>query len=373
MDVIAKCLRFLSVLMMLGSASLHAEVFCVSNVDELRSAIIAAAFNGIDDEIRLRSGHYLLSDSLGYTPANPQKLIISGGWFALGQVGCFAQGNRPQDTVIDGGNQPIGISFNPVGGQVTLSQFSVIQTASTAIQIQAVPVFPSELLVDRLYLSNNQGRPLSVRFPELSVSRLPQIVTIRNSVFANNDNPAATGVVGVTIGAMEDRVYFLNNTVINNSTAVITPSPTDTTGLLLDYDDDISVTGGSILLANNIFWNNDLSDVVVPNEANTYLFNSVYQQVLGQFDVERGTGAFDPELNLANDFTPRPGSPLIDQGLPEPQSERGEPPPFLEAWSYGAEDFNGGIFPRVQGDRVDIGATESPYQDSLFIDRFDTP
>jgi hypothetical protein len=80
---------------------------CVSTGIELRAALMTAASNVGDNEIRIRQGTLTLFDNiLPYEPAKTGNLTVSGGWTgASGQ--CTSQG-RAHTTIIDGqGNRQL--------------------------------------------------------------------------------------------------------------------------------------------------------------------------------------------------------------------------------------------------------------------------
>jgi hypothetical protein len=105
----------------------------------------------------------------------------------------------------------------------------------------------------------------------------------------------------------------------------------------------------------------------------TYVYNNNFFFPEPASDFSGGNLSVDPQLvQIGIDFTPGPGSLLIDRGRPQPTPPLPFPLPFNLDWSYGSVDFYGGAVPRVNGQGVDIGAVESPFRpDRMFQDRFE--
>ena len=84
----------------LSATSVFAAV-CASTPVQLDAALIVAASNGVDDDIRVVVGSYLLSAGLVYdaVPTETNMLSVSGGWAA----GCLIHA-ASAETTLDGQN-----------------------------------------------------------------------------------------------------------------------------------------------------------------------------------------------------------------------------------------------------------------------------
>jgi len=159
---------------------------------------------------------------------------------------------------------------------------------------------------------------------------------------------------------------------INNFTNAASTATSNTSGLSVNLNQSQQNIPQS-LIANNVFWANENSDFYVTFSGGlNYLYNNNYEFGSGFFEDEANNMSVQPQLSpfLLN-FTPEPGSPLIDRGLQMPDIPAIVPLTFLEEWDHGAEDFDRGIFFRVVNNRVDIGAVESPPEVPIFEDGFE--
>lgn len=351
-----------------------AETFCVGTTSEFRSALQTAFNNGEDDDIRLRPGTYLSSEGTGLIAdlEVDRSLVISGGWSDFNGIGCFSQFlSNPFDTVIDGEDQSSGIavSASDIGSTASLAirNLSIVQAAAgsttAGVRIAGQGGFAGEILIDRVRFAGNHGSDGAAIWADGGNK-----VTIRNSVFQFNRTAGGGGTISILLRAEDQGLYFINNTVISNGSDLTSPSGSATSGLsvsLMQSGDDIP----QALVANNLFWDNDLADMFFSFSGGIkYVYNNNYQQLLGSVQNLADNLSLPPRLSpLLLDYTPEADSPLIDRGLPAPALRGGV---FLLDWSYGPQDFLPGFPGRVNGDRVDIGAVESPFVDRLFNDRF---
>ncbi|AKS42952.1 hypothetical protein [Wenzhouxiangella marina] len=372
----AAVLLGLPILGLLSSPALGA-IFCVGTASEFRSALLDSRDNGEDDQIRLRSGNYLSTEGFGFITdlELDRALSITGGWFDFNAINCFSQqGSDPTDTVIDGQDQRSGIVINALDvgstSSLLIGNLSIVQGATTStdagLRISGVAGFDGEILIERVRFAGNDGGD-GAALRAIGGNKL----TVRNSVFQFNHTAGSGGTILFSMPAEDQGVYFINNTVINNSSDFEGISTSATSGLSIN----LNQSGDNIpqaLVANNLFWFNELADLFFSASGGIkHVYNNNYEQRLGIVQHSGNNLSLPPQLAPPIlDFTPGEDSPLIDQGLAAP-ALRGIP--FLLDWSYGSIDFDGGIIPRVHGDRVDIGAVESPYRDGFFRDRFQTP
>jgi len=368
---------------------LHASaaLFCVGTTTEFRNALQTALNNGEDDQIRLRPGTYFSNEGLGFIAdlEVDRSLSISGGWSDFNEIGCFTQFlSNPFDTVIDGEDQSSGISVSASDSGSTaslvISNLSIVQAAAgstiAGVRIAGQGGFAGEVLIDRVRFAGNNGSDGAAIWADGGNK-----VTIRNSVFQFNRTSGGGGTIRILLRAGDQGLYFINNTVIANGSDLTSPSGSATSGLNIDLmqsGDDIP----QALVANNLFWNNDLADMFFSFSGGIkHVYNNNYQQLVGLVQNSADNLSLPPRLSpLLLDYTPEADSPLIDRGLPAPfmtpliDRERLAPAlgggVFLLDWSYGSQDFLPGAPGRVNGERVDIGAVESPFVDRLFKDQF---
>lgn len=373
--------RLLTILALLLALMLpwtvQAASFCVSTQQELDAALLVARDNGEDDQIRLRPGTYSSADSLAFiiTMEPDRSLSISGGWADFSTIQCFNQiGSSPFDTVIDGEDVESGFAVNADGAgstaTLTISNLSVVQAATNltdaGLRITGDADFAGEILVDRVRFAANDGGDGSA-ITAFGGNK----ITVRNTVFQFNHTSGSGGTIRFSLPAPSRGVYFINNTVIDSSSDLMGTSTSATSGLSVNLNQSLDNIP-QILVANNLFWNNDLADMSFSGTGGIeHLYNNNFEQRLGAVQNQANNISVPPRLTpQLFDYTPESNSPLIDQGLPAP-ALRGSS--FLLDWSYGSQDFDGGVIGRVNGDRVDIGAVESPYTDGLFRDRFESP
>ncbi len=86
-----------ALLLLLGIAQpALAEVFCVATAVGFQNALIRAAANGQDDEVRIVQGTYV--GNFVYASTEAQALSVLGGYTA----GCAGRTLDPVNTILDG-------------------------------------------------------------------------------------------------------------------------------------------------------------------------------------------------------------------------------------------------------------------------------
>ena len=349
----------------------QAAVFCVDSSAELQSAFTTAASNGQNDEIRIKQGDYLTPgvSPFIYSPAENETVEISGGWSDFNQLQCFSQLGDPMDTTLDaeGISTVLFVGYDEnIDFNLSIENVSLVDGFSGTSNAAGLQIAnPHMLSVNRVYFVSNEGAQVSA----LRVNG-GDLVNISNSVFMFNESIAGEGTVNVRSDADGIGHYFVNNTLINNSHDVQSPTSEATSGLYSRLNEDANGESQAMII-NNLFWDNEDLDLRLTAAGSHYVYNNNYQQRLGTGDFNSGNISLAPQLSpLLLDFTPQPGSPLINQGRSMP-SLIPIPTPFELGWSYGEEDFDGGIFGRVVDGRVDIGAVEAPPEVPIFKDGFE--
>jgi hypothetical protein len=359
-------------LLMMCSAKAAAFTFCVTNSNELQTALNTAESNFDDDEIRLKTGNYpRLNSPFRFESNEPYGLTVSGGWIPTGSNPCGIQFGLPFDTTLDGSNNTEVIDILALSNatHINVQNLSIINGQSefelTGLSISHHNHASGEVLVEQVYFNNNQGG-YGCALGILGGNKL----TVRNNVFYNNTtNNIASGIIYLGLTDMAKGVYFINNTLLDNHTTFQSNNIANASGLVVSVEPP-----AQMLLANNLFWNNQNSDFFFFDGLN-YLYNNNYQSG-GGIVTELANNISVPPLlaPAALDFTPTIESPLIDKGLISIPPNA--PQDFLPDWDPGSGDFNdhgflGGNYGRLVNGRIDIGALEAGPETPVFVNGFD--
>ncbi len=347
--------------------TIHAAEFCVTNSLELQDALNQAATNVQNNHIKLVSGVYLTEDNglldqgFFYENSMPGSLTLSGGWQLSGGGNCFFTRVRDSayDTVLSGSGQDrvLYIAAGQSNTPISLSNLSISngnpgsasgQTGGLLISGFSSGFYAGDVLLDRLVFIGNEGNYYSALRVD-SVGR----VDVKNSLFRNNTvNISYTAWIS---SDSSDTVYFTNNTVTNNDAN----STSGVSGVILRNTD----SGGAVA-ANNIFWNNELWDVVFSGiSANHHLINNLYQTATGHAGIEIDNITTNPQFNT--NFTLSNQSPAIDAGIAPPENQPN--PPVELDWTVGEYDLQS--YGRNQGLSVDMGAME--FVENIFGNGFE--
>ncbi len=366
----------ISIFLMAVAMTANAATFCINDSAELVAALDTARNNGEADEIRIRSGDYLTPNITGFLFNNAENhnLSISGGWTPFNQFDCFSQLAGPLDTTLDGDDfSPVLYIVSGSGTpEISISNLTITKGITQAQNIGAgitfynYDDFDGQFLLDQVFFFENEG-PIGAALSYTGSGT----ITVRNSVFLFNNNYDGKGVVNVSLSPDTTGFYFINNTMIFNSSDLGDTSTSNVAGLHLNmFQDQNNIP--QAMIANNLFWYQSASDFYVTFSGGlTYLYNNNYYLGAGLIEDQANNISEQPLLaSPLFDFTPQAGSPLINAGLsmddPLPVSS-----PFLENWDHGTEDFDRGIWVRVVNRRVDIGAVEAPPEVPIFKDGFD--
>jgi len=360
------------------SMSLQAATFCVGTSSELTDALETAESNGEDNIINIKNGDYLTDGISGfsYQAEDNQSLTISGGWldFTSLQIPCFSQIYNPLNTVLDGDNltSVIILSHLPSQSMVNISveNLTISNGYSDSLSAPGMtayfhPGHQGTFSLDRVFFYSNNTNTAAI---SALYNHDSYFTKITNSVFMYNESKDGFGSAYVSQTQDAEGVYFVNNTLINNIDNQTTPNVYTSSGLFISLSGDMNDAPQG-LIANNLFWTNDHNDITALGEGTYYLYNNNYQEREGVFADDVDNISLAPLLApQILDFTPQPGSPLINKGKPEPVPLRGFNF-FLQGWSYGNSDFDGGD--RVVNNRVDIGAVEALPEVPIFEDGFE--
>ncbi|MGJ8663217.1 MAG: hypothetical protein ACSHWU_06180, partial [Marinicella sp.] len=294
-----------------------------------------------------------------YNSLTTNDLDISGGWSTSFGDPCGVQVlDQPYGTLIDGENSSRGLSIT-VGyfSEVHVSRIGFINGYVAGFERGGAINFSrpfvdaiGEFVVTHCMFINNEaysGSAISYDIAYLS--------TFSNNLaaanFARNGN--SISMVGAST------LNFINNTVINNETVGINGG-----AYLSAVDDSLG------LVANNVLWGNDGSDLRLNGDRFFVKNNDIGFFDSGTQIEQVGNFSLPPRLELVNlVYVPGVASPLINKGI-KPCSTCPIPLPFDEQWILPSIDLAG--HNRLQHGVVDIGALESSIvSDLVFWGRFE--
>lgn len=363
-------------MLILSSGPAMAATFCVATGNELASALETAAFNGQNDEIRIRTGTLVRTGLAGTVPRWPYdmgaggpsdtqySITISGGW-----TSCSTQVKDPRLTVLDAQNQGTGMYLQMYNndGAVTLSNFTITRglnpgnlasRAAANLSVSA-PYSTSTILLDRLIIvagtsivESGIAAGVELRGFGDGFGGKPGF-TLRNSVIAYN---TARNVAGLDVSVADAVVSLTNNSIFSNTSTVALNCRC--TGVNLT--NDITTYVSSNVIVDNLDDANRPSDVR-NFLGNTYMRNNHIGNLLAEvppvFNLAMTSG--NPNWTIAGIYpTPNPGSPLRDSGYNTPAS------------GVGTLDLAGNT--RITGGTIDRGAIEAAgvATDLIFADGF---
>ena len=353
----------------------HAATFCVSDSNDLLIALATAETNGEDDEIRLLSNVYNnASSGFSFNNSENQDLSISGGWSNLGNAQCVVQNGSAHNTVFDANFLVPNLVIDMgIGGNLTISDLSFVngqtlvtsgtESRGSGLRILGVSNSTTETIrIERNIFQGNEAEFSSALF----VNSPNGLIEIRNNVFEGN-NSFGSGFGNIYIGASDQGIHFINNTIINNT--VDQEFSNLTSGLRVFIQDSASV-----ILVNNNFWNNDALDFLLikasSNTGSSYVYNNNYEStaVNPMIDFELDNISLVPQLEGSGVFsyTPSLTSPLRNAGMMTMTPVENE---FDTQWDYGSGDLIRSA--RVKDGWVDIGAVEAPAEVSIFRNGFE--
>jgi hypothetical protein len=328
----------------------HAAIFCVDDGPSLSNALTQAATNGQNDEIRLRPGTYTMGSgatAFTYTSSEAFRLVISGGWQAVGSLPCIIERADPTLSVLDGVNQrrvlDLSSSSTNFNAMLELRNLTIRGGSGTGFGGLRVSVGDSVEL-DRLIVRNNNAT--NSESPGGILVAAARRVSVVNSLIL--DNTCANGPCGAKLVTAQPVavVNILNSTIARNRCPAIT---CPMAGVFID-------NFFSTLVGNNAFHENEGAQLeFAPANAFRLVHNRIESFIGSPTESVGNIAAPNPGFVDAagNNFRLRPDSPLLDAGD--------------GAISAGDFDLDGN--PRTNGRGRDIGAYELQYL--VFKDGFE--
>lgn len=285
---------YLLIVAMGMAPSAKADLFCVSNVSELNTALSIAQINNQSDEIRIRQGTYLMPGGTGPdTNVYPHSLIISGGWNST----CTVRSLDPAATTINGQGGS-GSSWDlRSNASLTLDGLRFVNNDIIILRDRVSPQCTAsgqKITVRRINVDGGIG-PWA-----LYLDSRCHAARVENSLIVNSQSG---GISLICSGSMS---YQLTNNTVRDSSgeglraeaSFINPCTSHGIGLNRLYNnliDKVHLDGATPLALNNIF---------------------------GQVTTEDGGGLLSGSSDNSNvnpqldsDYRPiEPGSPAINSG-----------------------------------------------------------
>ena len=322
--------------LLIVAGPLHATTFCVHNNAELGSALFTAKSNGSVDSVRLAQGTYALTSNFSYSAATGDNgIALSGGWNSA----CSLRTPNAANTVIDGGGN--WSVFATTYGSFTLDNIHVYRTPIVDINADVITI-------RRNRFTSTSGADDAVQFENSSGSVLldsnlfnGKNVTIRSFDGTSDAPPLDWKAINNTfVGAVNGPL----GTIFRNGYGLFATRPGSGSNL-------------SLVLANNIAWDNSNGGVYFDGSAIVLATHNQWQSLTNANNVPLANGSggnstANPQLD-ANLRPIEPGSPVINTGT------------SVFPGGVGESDVTGAA--RTVGSQPDRGAFESAANDEAII------
>jgi hypothetical protein len=324
-----------------------AATFCVATPTELRSALSSSNGNGVDDEIRIKSGIY--APTSGNAPSGQyylmmsgdQNLMITGGWSGTAGV-CTTQTQIAGLTLFDGGGSEriFDLGLNGAFNSLEIRNLTLFNGRASemggCMRVQGYINTAANVEIERTRMygcySGDQGGALALMVQKGQGH-------IHGNIFSFNES-LTQGAVSLSGSEMHNvNLSFQNNTVVGNVRT--SGGGFGSAGLEMSCRQD-----STCYVANNIFFDNEdqggLADLRISGAVSMY--NNRYSVLTGAPSANLAATSAVPGFVSANDFRLRHDSPMRNAGTTD--------------LFYGvpALDVDGGA--RPQGSAIDIGAVE---------------
>lgn len=329
-----------------------AATFCVSDGDELRTALITASNNGEDDTIRVRGGDFTVSSgtiAFAYSTSEPNDLTIEGGWQAFND-NCLFRINDAELTRLSGNNaRPVLSLYGlPGAGDITVSNLTIengqYNNGPGGAHIGGSAGYLGDISIHHVVFRNNTGTIGGAVVAGVDGGRLEFVNNLIYGNSCNNAYCAASLTANDPSNTGTFRAELLGNTIVANFC---------TGGCLVD---GLRIGGSAIVrIANNLF-SGHANDLHIDSQHHLLSNNVVHVTGVAPITATGNVALVNPGfINAAHhNYRLHPGSPLVDfinvVVLPLPSL-----------------DLDGN--PRVHNSFVDLGAYES--QSNLFRNGFE--
>jgi hypothetical protein len=198
------------------ASAAKAATFCVSNVAELHTALVAASNNSENNTIKVVAGTYNSPSGgfLYFRTSGNFDFDLEGGWNA----GCTIQTPKASLTTLDGQSTHVVLALfgNTAGltGNLTLRYFDVYHGANengydAALQMYA---YGGDVRIESCRFRNNVADTSSL----MSIASHSGTITFAGNVVANNSAPGEEVVVTLNVNNDVGAVYVNNNTIADN-------------------------------------------------------------------------------------------------------------------------------------------------------------
>jgi hypothetical protein len=224
---------------------------CVSTPSELDAALTAASSNGIDDEIRVVVGSYLLTAELVYfaAPTETGKLTLIGGW----APNCLAQAIIGE-TTLDGQDmvRPLSVVAR---GSTTIRRLNFVHGKPVDYGGAGLTIYSvngADLTIEANAFVNNEQLTLTEGGVAGGVwtSTAGTMVLRNNLFFFNTAYASAINIDGPDGGMPAGDIYITGNTFVANQQTSI-----EALGVV------VLDNPSHVWISNNLFWNNAGNDV----------------------------------------------------------------------------------------------------------------
>jgi len=255
-------------ILLLTTEQSRSATFCVKNSMELDAALQTAGLNGESDLIKIANGTYI-SDGTGFGYNGPIDfdIEISGGWsLFLGNFCGIQVYSTPFNTVIDGNHSNRAFYIEPSNSsdvKVTNLMFTngvaPVDQRGGGLNVQTLQSYMGNISILNNAFINN-----TAKFGG-GLKATGNKMYIMNNLFVANHSIINANIS--LISNFSTGVYFINNTVLNNTT--------DNTLKNSYAGVYISVNKPSAAyIANNIISNNDFHDLRINGDGEIHLINN---------------------------------------------------------------------------------------------------
>ncbi|MCF6299527.1 MAG: hypothetical protein L3J52_00145 [Proteobacteria bacterium] len=362
------------VLLLLCIVSVNAAEFCVTTSAELQSALDDANTNNQHNLIKIVEGIYqTLGSEFSYNSMDNKSgwdLEISGAWSEFMTDPCGQQSSgSPFLTTLNGiGDNRVMQIIAAGNANITISSvFFINGLVGGGFSGGGLLVFSTQndhtgiFRLQRNAFINNKADFDSA----VSVSGFTTMI-VSNNLFVSNNALSAFAI------ALEQNdangIYFTNNTVYDNTKSTFNGLSTGA------Y---ITASGSSnAAIYNNILWDNDHNfgseniDLELAGDGDFYVsHNDIGMKIGVAALVDFRNISVAPKFGSGFlNFRQLPSSMLINLGM-SPLTNPPIPITFEQDWALGSLDMYGRD--RRQKGQVDIGSSESPYINFIFVNGFE--